>query len=406
MVSASVLLDGILMLDGEFGAKVRASLDLLKNGFRVFGGENIIASYNGGKDALVSLYLLRAAEESQRRSEPTKPFSVVFFKGQDEFPEVLDFIEESMKKMGMSYFEFSGSWQSCLDSLRKSRRKNGLGDELPMCFVMGTRIRDPDCARRENFAPLKMSSKWTSIPFLRIQPIIYWSYHDTWRFVQEFNLPYCSLYDLGYTSIGSSTNSRPNPELKSDGGYRSAYELSDPSMERAGRIETISKSAEVGNCSRSLLRVGVLVWAGEEMLSDGFHALINSELRPLLAAMEKDGAISVARWVAVREDDPKTLAAEIRHLQATVNVALLFGLRGSKSDAILAHAVGEAFELPLQKVEEVGMLPSPHEAILVEAEEYPTIKVQNVVLFPGKTRSMVARLKVVLDSAPEVARQG
>lgn len=55
---------------------------------------------------------------------------------------------------------------------------------------------------------------------------------------RHFNLTYCSLYDQGYTSLGTCRDTIPNPVLrKADGsGYHPAYLLSDWTLERAGRV--------------------------------------------------------------------------------------------------------------------------------------------------------------------------
>ena len=35
-----------------------------------------------------------------------------------------------------------------------------------------------------------------------VSPILYWTEKDVWRFLNENNIPYCSLYDKGYKRIG------------------------------------------------------------------------------------------------------------------------------------------------------------------------------------------------------------
>lgn len=75
---------------------------------------------------------------------------------------------------------------------------------------------------------------------------------DTIQFIRYLNIPYCSLYDLGYTSLGGTTDTHPNPKLvrqpsaqqvpqagvvngTSKPKFRPAYELIDDYEERLGR---------------------------------------------------------------------------------------------------------------------------------------------------------------------------
>lgn len=91
--------------------------------------------------------------------------------------------------------------------------------------------------------------------FIRVHPILHWTYSDVWNFLLELQVPYCILYDHGYTSLGSTTNTLPNPLLKSEnveGGWEPAHRrksvtgtferpilirelVKDASQERAGR---------------------------------------------------------------------------------------------------------------------------------------------------------------------------
>jgi FAD synthetase len=55
-------------------------------------------------------------------------------------------------------------------------------------------------------------------------------------------VPYCPLYDQGYTSLGGTTDTHPNPVLKAEKGdgakdekFRPAYELVEDKAERLGR---------------------------------------------------------------------------------------------------------------------------------------------------------------------------
>lgn len=75
---------------------------------------------------------------------------------------------------------------------------------------------------------------------MRIHPVIDWHYAEIWTFIREMEVPYCPLYDMGYTSLGGTTDTHPNPALavKDDPGggrYRPAFELVEDEAERLGR---------------------------------------------------------------------------------------------------------------------------------------------------------------------------
>ena len=58
--------------------------------------------------------------------------------------------------------------------------------------------------------------------------------------MRHLEIPYCELYDRGYTSLGGTTDTHPNPVLKEGEGeegeaFRPAYELTEDGEERLGR---------------------------------------------------------------------------------------------------------------------------------------------------------------------------
>ncbi|GAA5976946.1 hypothetical protein JCM10908_005688 [Rhodotorula pacifica] len=143
-------------------------------------------------------------------------------------------------------------------------------------IMVGTRRTDPHGATLTPFVPTDPS--WPD--FMRVHPILDWSYKDVWDFLRHpdltlgaglgaasldghsspereedpkrrrTSLEWCELYDYGYTSLGSTHNTFPNPLLRSTpsgtlidgvsdgrplGGWRPAWELEDEDAERAGR---------------------------------------------------------------------------------------------------------------------------------------------------------------------------
>ncbi|KAB8297750.1 hypothetical protein EYC80_001552 [Monilinia laxa] len=88
--------------------------------------------------------------------------------------------------------------------------------------------------------------------FMRVHPVIDWHYREIWGFIRHLQIPYCPLYDQGYTSLGGTTDTHPNPVLvasdddddddseAADGKtptrkFKPAYELVEDMEERLGR---------------------------------------------------------------------------------------------------------------------------------------------------------------------------
>jgi 3'-phosphoadenosine 5'-phosphosulfate sulfotransferase (PAPS reductase)/FAD synthetase len=81
--------------------------------------------------------------------------------------------------------------------------------KLVMCDCAAnncTCSHDPNSADQNEFCP--SSDGWP--PFMRINPIFSWSYHDIWSFLTTTHVPYCCLYDQGYTSLGGRSNTLRN----------------------------------------------------------------------------------------------------------------------------------------------------------------------------------------------------
>lgn len=123
--------------------------------------------------------------------------------------------------------------------------------EIAAC-IMGSRRTDPYCETLNNFQ-VGQSQKCATRQFanirihfqptdrgwpqlMRINPMLEWNCANVWEYVLSKRVPYCSLYDHGYTSIGNMKNTRPNPHLEAKGTFLPAYHMLDDSLERAGRV--------------------------------------------------------------------------------------------------------------------------------------------------------------------------
>lgn len=151
-------------------------------------------------------------------------------KDDEPFQEVTDFIEMSRGSYNLDIIEISRPMKEGLAKLLSLDRPN------IQAAILGTRNGDPNASNQDKFCPT--DGDWPAL--MRVNPILSWNYSYIWSFIRGLQLPYPTLYDRGYTSLGEKRNTAPNPSLAqvdSDGNvtYKPAYMLQDESLERDGR---------------------------------------------------------------------------------------------------------------------------------------------------------------------------
>lgn len=76
---------------------------------------------------------------------------------------------------------------------------------------------------------------------MRVSPLLDWHYSYIWDYLLYFRVPYCTLYDEGYTSLGNMKNTVRNTCLRAydvfqeQEVYLPACKLMDAKKERNGR---------------------------------------------------------------------------------------------------------------------------------------------------------------------------
>ncbi len=208
-----------------------AALDAVDAALRLYGPERLLVSFNGGKDATVLLHLARAAYSRAGAGTPR----CVYWHDADCFSEVHAFVEATVKRYQLPLVRYDCSFA---DGMRDAVDRLGVA-----AVFLGTRGVDPNGAGAQTFQP--SSRGWPA--FMRVNPVLRWSYGDVWAFLRGQGLAYCALYDRGYTSLGNVRNTRPNPALlRADGSYDAAHTLQLPSLERGGRGATQPAQPGVG----------------------------------------------------------------------------------------------------------------------------------------------------------------
>lgn len=295
---------------------MHTALDVLDDALRLYGPRHIYSSFNGGKDAVVIMHLLRAstAKFSKDRKESHRP-QLVYFAVSDEFPEVLDFIAQSEREYGVEVLRSKSSIGKGLAEIIESRGSEG----SHLAFVLGTRQGDPNCGDQSYFSP---SSSWMP-PFMRVNPILRWTYGQVWHFLRSNGLAYCVLYDQGYTSLGKRSDTRPNPALRKNSyllgrdecEYYPAYMLADWDLERAGRGRSDEDHSHGSSTAdgRLLAESAALLIIGDEILN-GF----TSESNLLITSTALGNRGVPLKRVVVVSDNEQEIAREVGCLKSMV----------------------------------------------------------------------------------------
>jgi FAD synthetase len=209
---------------------LRDALETVRTAVERYGANAVATAFNGGKDATVVLHLTRAA---LCRVEDVR-VTCMYLVGEAAFEEVDRFVRGTVDAFGVRAVEQGGGFKEGIQAFVEERGVKA--------FVMGTRRSDPHAAEMGALEP--SSPGWPA--FMRVNPILDWEYAHVWEFLRAFQLPYCELYDRGYTSIGNVRDTTPNPALAVGGGeerdgeqrvaYLPAWKLTDQGLERAGRV--------------------------------------------------------------------------------------------------------------------------------------------------------------------------
>lgn len=136
------------------------------------------------------------------------------------YPET-QLLEQHINRVGQNAFYASVENRKSCCFVRKVEP---LGRALHGKDAWITGLRRQQSEARNSLVP----SEWVEdYQLQKINPIFDWSYNDLWEYINHYKLPYNTLYDQGYVSIGCSPCTRPVTKGESERAGRWWWEQCD-----------------------------------------------------------------------------------------------------------------------------------------------------------------------------------
>ena len=225
---------------------VEKSKGVVREAFEKFNPSEMAITWTGGKDSTTNLWIVRQVCLEDNVDLP----KVMTIDEGDAFPEITDFLIRISKKWHIDLkwlcnFDVLKCCQSHLGNTVKVKDLNErnraelkriefkedsftfeaesyAGNHLMKTVVLNQFIeennikalfmairRDEQVARKHDEYFTKKEGGHLMPEHTRVSPILHFTERDIWNNIKLHNIPYCSLYEIGYRSLGARTTSNP-----------------------------------------------------------------------------------------------------------------------------------------------------------------------------------------------------
>ncbi len=225
---------------------VGKSKEVIRETFRKFKPLDTAITWTGGKDSTANLWIIRQVCMEDNIDLP----KVMTIDEGDAFPEITDFLIKTSKKWNidlqwlcnfdvlknaMSHlgntvkvkdlnernqtelkrigfeedsFTFEAESQQG-NHLMKTVMFNQFVEENNIKAMFMALRRDEQAARKSDEYFTKKEGGYLMPEHTRISATLHFTERDIWNTTKSYNIPYCSLYEIGYRSLGARTTSNP-----------------------------------------------------------------------------------------------------------------------------------------------------------------------------------------------------
>jgi len=203
--------------------KIKKSKEIILEASKKWKPKEIAIAWTGGKDSTALLHLVRTVFKGKI------PFPVMFNDSTMEFQEIYGFIDKWAKewKLNLVRVKHLPEDLKLFKATKDPRKKKELSRIMKInainyaldkykwkAFMVGIRWDEHESRSKEKYFSERTGHT-------RIHPILHFTEDDVWKYIRLYNVPYVSLYDDGYRSLGE----RPfTGKAKKGDGERSGRE--------------------------------------------------------------------------------------------------------------------------------------------------------------------------------------
>lgn len=189
-------------------------------------------TFTGGKDSLVLLHLLRTVGNGRM------PVGVLHIDTTVDFPEVYAFIDKMSKLWNFVYIREKNSEAlqrisiasnrcECCTELKVKTLAMAIAKHKIDYLFVAIRADEQEARKQETYFVDRGNH-------VRVHPMLDFTESDVWIYIKSYNLPYCSLYDQGYRSLGCVPCTRPAVDASERSGRDAEKEKIMSELRRLG----------------------------------------------------------------------------------------------------------------------------------------------------------------------------
>jgi phosphoadenosine phosphosulfate reductase len=177
---------------------------------------HVVLSSSFGAQAAVCLHLVT-------RQWPEIP--VVLLDTQYLFPETYRFVDELTERLNLNLHVYksplSAAWQEArygklweqgMEGILRYNQMNKVEPMQQALEELGARAWITGLRRQQSSTRRSLGVLAEQEGILKVYPIIDWTDHDVYKYLQKHDLPYHPLWEQGYVSIGDVHTTRPLSE--------------------------------------------------------------------------------------------------------------------------------------------------------------------------------------------------